>query len=94
MKVQRDKHTAEYSQVNRITTIKIDLEGEFPCNDQKLDNILQFVLLQLGIDTKYQDPPTEPPAFNFPEPPPIPLVEDVPPPQKTLADVEVQESSA
>ena len=62
MRVTRDEAIAEVTNDSNMTTINIVIEGDHECTEQKLDNILQFALLGLGIDVRYKDPPTETPV--------------------------------
>jgi len=79
MRVTRDEAIAEITNDSNTTTINLVIEGTHECTEQQLDNFLQFVLLGLGIDVKYKEPPTETPPVPVPDP--LELTTAGPPPE-------------
>lgn len=70
-KVDRQHGSIEDSELNGDTILTITVQGIHPTDPDLLDRTLQFVLMELGVDTTWQEAP----------PPPVspPPVEPVPP---------------
>lgn len=51
--VDRANGSAETSQVNDTTIVNITIQGNYVIDADMLDRVLQFVLMQLDIDTAW-----------------------------------------
>lgn len=52
--VDRANGSAETSQVNDTTIVNITIQGNYVIDADMLDRILQFVLMELDIDTAWR----------------------------------------
>jgi hypothetical protein len=60
------------------TVYTVTVEGSHTADQDQLDRILQFVLVELGVDTSWQIAPPDPTPEELP-PPQVPPLPDVPP---------------
>lgn len=65
-KVEREYGSIEDSELDGNSVLTITVEGIHPMDQDMMDRTLQFVLMELGVDTSWQVPPPEP----LPVPPP------------------------
>lgn len=66
-KVTRENGTVEDSEVSGNTVITVTITGIQPTNDDMLDRFLQFVMMELGVDTQWQT--RVPTPMEVPPPP-------------------------
>ena len=71
-KVERENGYVEDSELDGNTVITVTIEGIHPTNPDQLDRVLQYVLIDMGIDTAWQQPPpveVNPVVLAEPSPP-------------------------
>jgi hypothetical protein len=74
MSVQRENGSAEVAVGTGSTTITVSVDGQQTVSDDLLDRILQFVMIELGIDTAWQAANPEPEVVPLSDPNPTPVV--------------------
>jgi hypothetical protein len=83
-RVERENGFIVDSEVSGDSVFTITVEGIHPMDEDMMDRTLQFVMIELGIDTAWQE--VEPPPVDPPVQAPVPLEGHVPPP--TFVDEE------
>jgi len=84
-KVEREHGFIEDAEGNP-TTYTVTVDGAFTASQDQLDRILQFVLVELGVDTSWQIAPPDPAPEELP-PPEVPPLPDVPPENQPTGEV-------
>jgi hypothetical protein len=68
-RVVRENGWVEDSELNGNTVVTVTIEGIQPTNDDMLDRILQFAMMEMGIDVAWATVNPQPTKV----PPPAPL---------------------
>lgn len=87
MSVDREHGSISWSQSEGNTILTMLLDGDHPEDNDQMDRILQFAMVDMGIDTSWQVPP--PPPDPEEHPPVIPEIPDVPPENMPSGEVPV-----
>jgi len=77
-RVERENGFIVDSEVSGDSVFTITVEGIHPMNEDMMDRTLQFVMIELGIDTAWQE--VEPPPVDPPVQEPQPAEGFIPPP--------------
>jgi hypothetical protein len=68
-RVARENGYVEDSELNGNTVVTVTIEGIQATNDDMLDRILQFVMIEMGIDVSWAT--VAPEQQEVPPPPPL-----------------------
>lgn len=66
MKVEREYGFIEDGELDGDSVFTITVEGIHPMDADMMDRTLQFVLMELGVDTSWNVPPPDPEVVPLP----------------------------